>query len=395
MLGARNVVIYMADSIRWDHLPERIAASGVPIKTIAASSHTPTSLASMVSGLWSPQHGVRGFRDVLPDDVETVLDRFPNRGLSSVGGVFDDPMLGKSFNDTIYDYLFDRYPRVQLEKIEEPFGWFMRDPGGHAPYGRWDRDMNAEMSVPEFYDAYAGDPETLRALYRDGIDASVDRFEKYVLEPLRRRGILDDTLVVFLSDHGELLGEHGHVSQSYPICPELVYVPTVYIHPGLEAPETNLARHVDLPDTIAHLTGRERMRSLPGKSVFNETYDFETGYCLYDRPFPVPVGEFSYRIDSMWDGGGGHAFVRSNAWEATKLALGYLTKISAGAHLRRTRDLTGFKLLYADHSEWGSPEFSKGEADAALREVHRRPREHTPRELTDDIKQALKNLGYR
>jgi hypothetical protein len=384
----------MSDSIRWDSTPNEILDSGVAIKTIASSPHTPTSLASMVSGLWLPQHGVRGFSDTLPNEVETIFDRFPNRGLSTVGGELNDHMLGEFFNDTIYNYLFDRYPRISLTDIEQPFCWFMRDPGGHAPYGNWDEDMNALVSVPDFYTDHAGKTEYLTEQYQEGINSSVERFRKYVVSPLEERGILEETLIVFLSDHGELLGEHGHVSQSYPITPELVYIPTVYIHPDINQPMADISHHTDLPNSICDLIDDDPLPHSAGDSVFSGSYTDTPGYCLYDRPFPSFYGKFSYTVASMWDRDGGHVFVRSNLWENTKLLIGYLTKISAGTHLRRKRNLKGVKLIFSNHEQWGNPGFSRSEADDELRHLNKDSIESVTESMDQDTEERLKDLGY-
>lgn len=394
MIDADNVVIYMSDSIRWDALPAEINDMGIALETISASSHTPTSIASMLTGYYLPQHGVRGFSDSIPEQIPTILDHFESTGLSAIGGEFHDEQLGRFFNETIYDNVLSRYPRIPLSDIEAPFCWFMRDPGGHAPYGNWDEDMNALMTVPEFYEEHAGDTSILETKYLEGIDASVDRFQKHVIEPLDDRGLLEDTLIVFLSDHGELLGEYGHVSQSYPICPEVVSVPTVYIHPELPDAEGSLVSHVDMPETIAHLLDRDRFDDTPGLSVFSPQFDRQTGYCLYNRTFPSFRDEFKYRIDSMWDENGGHVFNRSTFWEKTKLTLGYLLKISAGKHLRRTRDLEGFRLLFTDRRTWGTPGFTVEQADAELQAINEEPIETTGRTMSADTEEQLKDLGY-
>jgi hypothetical protein len=394
MNNINNVVIYMSDSIRWDYTPDEISDMGVSVKTIASSPHTPTSLASMVSGLWLPQHGVRGFTDTLTERVDTILDEFPNKGLSNVGGELNDRMLGEFFNDTIYNYLFDRYPRLSLNNIEEPFCWFMRDPGGHAPYGNWDEDMNALVSVPDFYSEHAGDTKYLREKYQEGLESSVERFRKYVTSPLKERDILDETLIIFLSDHGELLGEYGHISQSYPISPEIVYVPTVFIHPDIDSTDAEIMSHVDLPNTICDLADIDRLSQSDGHSVFSNNYEREHGYCLYNRPFPSFFGEFSYKVDSMWDEDGGHVFVRSNAWSNTKLLMGYLARISAGKHLRRKRNLRGIKLLFSEHEKWGKPGFSKSEADEKLQDINAESIESVTKSMDQDTEERLKDLGY-
>ncbi|MXV61864.1 sulfatase-like hydrolase/transferase [Natronorubrum sp. JWXQ-INN-674] len=394
MIDASNLVIYMSDSIRWDSIPEEIQKKGEGFKTISASSHTPTSIASMLTGQYLPQHGVGGFTDVIPEETPTILDQFEHSGLSDVGGMLNDDHLGKFFNETIYDYPLQRYDRLSLDDIQEPFGWFMRDPGGHAPYGRWDMDMNAEISVPDFFTEHAGDTENLRKMYEKGINDSINRFEKYVLQPLKDRDLLDDTLIIFLSDHGELLGEYGHVSQSYPMCPEIVYVPTFYIHPDLPSIDIDITSHVDLPVTVSHLLDKEPFSDTPGSPIFDPEYDRETAYCLYNRRFPSFQGEFNYRIDSKWDKDGGHVFVRSNIWSKIKLTIGYLTRISAGKHLRKTRNPTGFKLLFSDQKTWGSPDFPIEQSDKELGSIDQHLAEKVERAMTKDTEDRLKDLGY-
>jgi len=394
MIEAKNVVIYMSDSVRWDSCPEEILDMGVGLRTISASSHTPTSIASMLTGQYLPHHGVRGFTDAIPEQVPSILDQFDAHGLSDIGGEFNDDHLGQFFNETVYDNVLNQYPRISLSEIDPPFCWFMRDPGGHAPYGNWDKEMNALTTVPDFYDYHAGDTEELYMRYQEGINSSVDRFQRHVLKPLREQGLLEDTLIVFLSDHGELLGEYGHVSQSYPVCPEVVYVPTVYIHPNLPNSEAEITSHVDVPKTIAHLLGIDAFHDTPGESVFKTQYNRSTGYCFYNRTFPSFRGEFNYRIDSMWDADGGHVFVRSNAWDCTKLLLGYLTKISAGKHLKRSRNPHGFRLLFSSQETWGTPNFSVEQANRELKDARKQTIEKPGRSMSDNAEDRLKDLGY-
>ena len=58
-----------------------------------------------------------------------------------------------------------------------------------------------------------------------------------------------------MSDHGELLGEYGDlIGHGEASCPELVYIPIVFIHPSLPKGKTyeneGVLRHVDLFPTI-------------------------------------------------------------------------------------------------------------------------------------------------
>lgn len=68
--------------------------------------------------------------------------------------------------------------------------------------------------------------EELVPLY-DGELATADHFVGELVEALERAGVLDDTLVIVTSDHGELLGEGGQWSHQLSVGEELLRVPLV------------------------------------------------------------------------------------------------------------------------------------------------------------------------
>ena len=89
------------------------------------------------------------------------------------------------------------------------------------------------------------------------------------------KGVLDDTLVVFLSDHGELLGHHGLLLKStdaYPILyDKSLHVPLIFRLPG--APGGRVVEHavelVDLAPTILEAAGQEVAPELQGFSLLD------------------------------------------------------------------------------------------------------------------------------
>jgi hypothetical protein len=68
----------------------------------------------------------------------------------------------------------------------------------------------------------------------------VDRWIGYLLDNVKRLGLEDDTLIIFVADHGEPMGdgEHGHgimrKSRPWPY-EELVHIPFIMRGPGLPA----------------------------------------------------------------------------------------------------------------------------------------------------------------
>jgi len=77
---------------------------------------------------------------------------------------------------------------------------------------------------------------------------NIDRWVGVYLDELERRGELEDTLIVFSSDHGEMLGDHNRWGKGVPYQPS-VGVPLIIAGPGIRKGMT-----CDLPTTILDLT---------------------------------------------------------------------------------------------------------------------------------------------
>lgn len=111
------------------------------------------------------------------------------------------------------------------------------------------------------------------ALARDAYDDCIAYMDEQIgklLGDLRRRGALDNTVVIVTADHGEQFGEHalyGHGGSLYG--PE-VHVPLLVAGPIAAAPGTRVAEPVslrDLPATIADLAGANGRDPFPGASL--------------------------------------------------------------------------------------------------------------------------------
>jgi arylsulfatase A-like enzyme len=76
-----------------------------------------------------------------------------------------------------------------------------------------------------------------------------------VLEALDRRGILDQTLVIVTSDHGEMFGEHGLIAHGFSVAEPLIHVPLVLAGPGAERAPDHAFSHAALPALIADACG--------------------------------------------------------------------------------------------------------------------------------------------
>lgn len=111
----------------------------------------------------------------------------------------------------------------------------------------------------------------LRDAYDDGI-AWIDRKLEELLGELERRGLLDDTLIVVTSDHGEMLGEHGLIGHGNTLHRQVVHVPLVVLGArGMRVPGGEvIPRPVsvgDVPATLLELLGDPEAGRFPGRSL--------------------------------------------------------------------------------------------------------------------------------
>jgi arylsulfatase A-like enzyme len=91
-----------------------------------------------------------------------------------------------------------------------------------------------------------------------------------LLDNLEEIGELDNTIIVFTSDHGDMAGEHGSIYKS-TICSwdELMRVPLIVFYPPqVKAGSSSraLVSNVDFLPTLLEMIGTEIPRQLDGKS---------------------------------------------------------------------------------------------------------------------------------
>lgn len=85
--------------------------------------------------------------------------------------------------------------------------------------------------------------------------------------------LLEDTLVVFTSDHGQCFGEAhvgGRFGHGYPMVPEAVEIPITFVGAGLPTGETfgRLLSNVDIVPTLLSAQGRSVPRDVEGEDVW-------------------------------------------------------------------------------------------------------------------------------
>ena len=92
-----------------------------------------------------------------------------------------------------------------------------------------------------------------------------------VIDLLKERGVWDQAIFIFLSDHGEELGEHGGWSHAQSVYEELAHVPLIIHFPGGEFAGQRITAPVSLVDVMPtifdYLGASESCEGCRGKSL--------------------------------------------------------------------------------------------------------------------------------
>jgi arylsulfatase A-like enzyme len=123
------------------------------------------------------------------------------------------------------------------------------------------------------------DFEILRSVYDAQISYLNTRI-KELLEILKYEDMLDNSLVIITSDHGDMIGEHSLMHHSYCLYEELIKVPLLLKLPGNEGNRKeryDLVSLVDLFPTILDCLGLDsRLADCKSQGISLLTQDSET-----------------------------------------------------------------------------------------------------------------------
>ena len=322
-----NVVLVSIDTLRRDHL----APYGAALETVAASrlaregvvferavSHIPLTLpshSSIFTGLYPPHHGVRdnaGF--VLGKGVPTLATRLHEHGYQTaavVGSYVVAARFGLAQGFETYDDSFDyseieRKSLTEVERkgaqvVDHALDWLRRGRRGDRPFCLWVHlyDPHDPYDPPEEYRRRAPTPYAGEVLYAD---AQLAR----LLDALDAMGLRQRTVVFFLSDHGESLGDHGEATHGIFLYGSTLDVPMIVAPPsgagrgpasllpaGLRV--RGLARLVDVTPTVLDLVGLPVPAGLDGTSLLPlVAHEAQRDASAPDAPQDALVGPVSY-----------------------------------------------------------------------------------------------------
>ncbi|MFW6198455.1 MAG: sulfatase, partial [Acidobacteriota bacterium] len=253
---------------------------------------TRTSVASLMTGLLPPSHGVYDRDDKLSGAARTLAGELRDHGYETYAAVTNG-IVSQAFG---FHTGFDRYEYLQeraderihrySDEVHEVFVDWLDERDGDRPFFAYlhTMDPHSPYTPPEPYRsrfapdgprtglrfprdakplAADGDftPEQVRddmvALYDAEIAHNDETFGR-LMDALRERGLYDELVVVLLSDHGEEFLDHGRYEHLKTLYREMIHVPLIVKLPGADngGGRTRVtAQHVDLLPTLLQLAG--------------------------------------------------------------------------------------------------------------------------------------------
>jgi len=324
-----NVLIVVMDTVRADRssfsgndrgtMPRlgAIARQGTTFRNAWSSAcWTSPSHASLFTGLRPERHGLYlGNREYLRPESHTLAEYLWDTGYATAcltSNLLIGPRTGLTqgfeFHKTIDDLpAADEPPcrtihRRGLDWIREqrvagrpwflmindlephltyepPADWQAKfvDPGVPAELVARSRAFSPEGMPVEYSLGMLEVPDAQWAVMSDLYDAEVASLDDEVgrlVDRLAAEGILDETILIVLSDHGENLGDHGFASHLFSLHRTLLHVPLMIRYPGTfdgGAEVDDVVRLEDVFPTVLELCGVPVPEDLHGETLTGET----------------------------------------------------------------------------------------------------------------------------
>jgi len=312
-----NLVLIGVDTLRPDHLGcygygrstspniDRLAEGGVLFENvISPCPWTLPSFATIFTSLYPSQHGAMGSRTAMRGGFPTLASLLMENGYAT-GAIINAPYLkGKFHMDRGFDFYYMTPPEGRdaggttedaLRWIDDnstgPFFMFAHYFDPHIPYAPpapydsiFDAGYTGKVRKPYnpkwlprarlhglelVTNLKQADKDHIEALY-DGEVAFTDASIGALIDGLEARGLTQNTLIVFLSDHGEEFFEHGGFEHGHSLFGELLRAPFILSMPG-RVPEgrrvPEQVRLVDVLPTLLDLLGMESEDHFEGRSL--------------------------------------------------------------------------------------------------------------------------------
>lgn len=316
--GARpNIVVFLADTFRADNLAAYGDRYGLTpyLNAIArdarlfrrawsVGTYTLPAHASMFSGVYPHEVGIVGTRHSLPESLVTIAERLSGAGYRT-GAITDSVIVSQKYGlDQGFEWFDERRDSVEgtasrvrafLDADDgRPVFLFVHTYRTHLPYTvsdhvRWAHGEALGIADEEFWDledvrtrvAHGADPGASAALARDGIRGlyrgaviDLDHAFQAIHQRMEARGLFENGYLVFTSDHGEALDEHGTFYHTGKPFEEQSRIPLFVAGPDVAPAEIDHAASlVDLAPTLADMAGLAPLPEWRGRSLLTLDVD--------------------------------------------------------------------------------------------------------------------------
>lgn len=293
-VGSRpNVILVGMDTLRadalgaWGRTPsltpnlDRLAEqSDVWPEAFTVFNATNPSFASMMTGLYGKSHGVYDLKTPLPPSHTTMAEHLAGAGYETFAVISASHLgdhnsgLGQGFGQVV---LATEHHAAELA-VDTTLDWIAGRKSGSRPFFVWLHlfDPHTPHTPPNPYalgfrpaSALGLDPvrawvpfrqpgprgfvEQVLGGQRDLYDGEVGYLDRQIGRLagfLESRGLLEDTLLVLVADHGESLGEHGVLFRHVGLHDTTTHVPLLIRWPGRERQGRRIAGLVETVDVF-------------------------------------------------------------------------------------------------------------------------------------------------
>lgn len=312
-----NIVLISVDSLRADHVGalgytrdttpnfDKLSKKGFLFENYFTTSFlTPFSEMSVHTGLYQQSHGVTNFNEVLPTSKQTLAEYLKTKNFSTIALISSPEFIVNKALHESFSRGFDQYNLVNSSR-EYPtatritqeltflgdkqfFLWlpvggvhwpFLKSKNIFADQGYDGYFKNKRLGWEDFENIYdmkvypqgtkldEKDLQFVVDQYDNGV-RGFDDFLGQVIVVLEDKKLIDNTIIIIQSEHGESLGERGYIAH-YDIHETEIHTPLMILVPSVGRGKRILsfASPVDIVPTVLDLFGFKTSQKIEGKSL--------------------------------------------------------------------------------------------------------------------------------
>lgn len=316
-----NVLLILLDTVRADHVHcygyerettptlDSLAESGIMWRNVQGqASWTLPAMSSIFTGMTERQHlaGIRGDDQyALQQELSTIPELFSEAGYQTAG-FYTVPVMGVEYGfDQGMDYCdmegcTELFPAdVMVEKYlywadfirnkDTPYFTILHffDPHyRYEPPSPWNRkwgdvgnrvEQMAASSASGMINAWfsgliSGEDLTGLVKLYDGEICYMDHEISVFLEGMRQRGLLENTVILIIADHGEEFGDHGGVTHGVQPHSEITGIPMIMSGAGIPSGvvREEVVGQIDVLPTLAGIAGLQVPEGVSGIDILSQ-----------------------------------------------------------------------------------------------------------------------------